>query len=288
MFKVFSRSWEITKLSFRVIGHDREMLLFPLLSGVFSVIFFIAMLFPSIISKLIENSKVDESYTLVMVFLSYLGLAFISTFFSVATVYMTKKRFAGEDSTFFESIKFAFSKFFLIFLWSVVSATVGLILKLVEDAAKKSGGPIKYVLYGIRAIFGMAWAIVSVFVVPAMVYNNVGPIDALRQSASAVRKTWGESLARVYGLGFVQFLFILLGVLVFGGLLYFFRFLDSYVLFVVGGVGVIYLLFVFLVFNVANTVYNTALFEYANTGKIPSGFSSDVIAGAYTDLRVKE
>ncbi len=281
MFEVFSRSWEITKLSFKVVKQDKEMLLFPLLSGFFSVIFFILMLFPSVISKLIENVKVDEVYGYLLVFLTYLGLAFISTFFSVATVYTVKTRFDGENASFLESIKFSFSKIHLIFMWSLVSATVGLILKLIEEVAEKSGDTMKFVLSGVRVVLGMAWAIVSIFVVPAMVYNNVGPIDALKNSGSAIKKTWGESLVRVYGLGFIQGLMFLLGILVFGGIGYLLRSADVMVLVGLGFIGFIYLLGVFLVFNVANTVYNTALFVYANTGKIPEGFTSEVISHAY-------
>jgi len=257
------------------------MLLFPLLSGFFSVIFFILMLFPSVISKLIENVKVDEVYGYLLVFLTYLGLAFISTFFSVATVYTVKTRFDGENASFLESIKFSFSKIHLIFMWSLVSATVGLILKLIEEVAEKSGDTMKFVLSGVRVVLGMAWAIVSIFVVPAMVYNNVGPIDALKNSGSAIKKTWGESLVRVYGLGFIQGLMFLLGILVFGGIGYLLRSADVMVLVGLGFIGFIYLLGVFLVFNVANTVYNTALFVYANTGKIPEGFTSEVISHAY-------
>ena len=49
MAGVFSRSWHITKLSFRVIKQDKELLLFPILAGIFSIIFIFAMLFPTLI-----------------------------------------------------------------------------------------------------------------------------------------------------------------------------------------------------------------------------------------------
>ena len=144
----------------------------------------------------------------------------------------------------------------------------------------------KFVLHGIRFIAGMAWAIVSVFVIPAMVYDNVGPFKALKISTSAIKKTWGESLVRVYGLGMIQGLMFVLGILVFGGFGYLFRAADVMVLVAIGGVGAVYLLAVFLIFNVANTVYNTALFVYANTGKVPELFAvasegSDVVSGAF-------
>ena len=287
MFEIFSRSWKITKLSFKVISHDKEMLMFPVLSGVFSVLFFIAMLFPSVISKLIEDSAVNDGVSYLLVFVTYLGLAFISTFFSVATVYTVKTRFEGNNASFMDSIKFSFSKIHLILGWSAVSATVGLILNILDSIADKASGPVKFILNGIRFVAGMAWVIVSVFVVPAMVYDNVGPFKALKISTGAIKKTWGESLVRVYGLGFIQGLMIVLGILVFGALGYLLRAADVMILIGLGVIGVVYLIMVILVFNVANTVYNTALFVYANTGKIPEGFDSEVISHAFEKNKIR-
>jgi len=287
MTNIFSRSWKVTKLSFSVISKDKEMLLFPILSGVFSVIFVIAMLFPSVISKMIAESAINQKLALIFVFLTYLGLAFISTFFAVATVFTTKKRFDGKNATFFDSLGFAFSKVHLIFLWSLVSATVGLILKLLEGAAEKAEGVGEVVLTIIRGILGMAWAVVSVFVVPAMVYNNVGPFKALKQSARAVKKTWGESLIRYYGLGLMQFLFLVLGVLVFGAGFYFLSKFGGYVVLTLGILTIVYLFGVFLIFNVANSVYNTALFIYSHTGKVPGDFTSEVVSHAFVSKKKK-
>jgi hypothetical protein len=63
-----------------------------------------------------------------IIFLTYLGLAFIATFFNVCVVYTVKIRFEGGNATFMESLKFALSKIGLIFYWSLISATVGLVL----------------------------------------------------------------------------------------------------------------------------------------------------------------
>ena len=42
----FSRSWTITKLSFGVINKDRELLLFPILGGLLSILYIIALISP--------------------------------------------------------------------------------------------------------------------------------------------------------------------------------------------------------------------------------------------------
>ena len=113
MFEVFARSWEITKLSFNVIKKDKELLLFPALAGLFSIMFLIAMLVPSIIISFIQEGMGPETYGImeyIVLFITYLGLAFIATFFNVCVVYTTKIRFEGNNATFMESIRFAVSK----------------------------------------------------------------------------------------------------------------------------------------------------------------------------------
>ena len=46
-------------------------------------------------------------------------------------------------------------------------------------------------------------------------------------------------------------------------------------------IAVLYFLGVILVFNVANTIFNTALYVFAATGKIPEGFSQEIMQNAF-------
>lgn len=282
---VFARSWEITKLSFGVIKQDKELLLFPLLSSIFSIIFIIAMIFPSILGILMSNIKAFSSLEYIIIFVIYLGLAFIATFFNVCVVYTTKIRFEGGNATFMESIKFALSKLHLIFSWSLVSATVGLILRIIDRIAQRSGQIGRIILGILNSIFGLLWSIITIFVVPGMVYYNLGPIDAIKKSIEVLKKTWGESLIRYYGLGLVQFLFIIFGIIILIPLIIVSTSIGVYGIITVVIVGVLYFLILTLIFSVANTVFNTALFVYADKGKIPKGYSREIMKNAFRTNR---
>ena len=121
MANVFSRSWEITKISFRVISKDKELLIYPILASIFSLIFSIAILIPTIFIGWINNGipeDISAAFGLIeylIIFATYLGLALIATFFNVCVVYTVKTRFEGGNATLGSSFKFAFSKFHLIF-----------------------------------------------------------------------------------------------------------------------------------------------------------------------------
>ena len=280
-----SRSWNITKLTFTVIGQDKEMLLFPFFASIASILYVAAILVPSGLLQALSESDAAGAeavwgvteYTIL--FVVYLGLSFIATFFNVCVVYTTKTRFEGGDATFMDSIRFGMSKTVIIFQWSLLAATVGLLLAMLERFALRLGGIGKIVVNLIRSVLGLAWSVLTLFVVPVLVYENVSPLEAVRRSKDILKKTWGERLGRAFGLGLIQFVCILavigvtlgLGILVPqgpGGL-------------VVMALGAICLLGVFLVFNVANTIFNTALYVYASTGKEPAVFDAEVLVNAF-------
>lgn len=276
----FSRSWEITKLSFSVINQDRELLFFPILGSFFSLLYVAAIIVPSWLFLLRpeHGAQPEKVVYWVGMFLVYFGLAFFATFFNVCVVYTTKRRFDGGNATFGESIGFAFSKIHLIFAWSAVAASVGILLRILDRAAERAGFVGRIMMSIVVSFLGLAWSIITIFVVPAMVYRDLGPIDAIKQSTRVLRKTWGESLIRHYGLGLMQFLFIILGAVVFVGL----SILSG------GGaltiavlvLAAIYFVGVITTFNLANMIFNTALYVYADRGKIPGAFSREVVVNA--------
>jgi hypothetical protein len=283
LFETFSRSWKITKLSFSVIKKDKELLLFPLLAGIFSIIFFLLMLFPSIITSVMKgvSSGPFGIMEYLLLFITYLGLAFIATFFNVCVIYTTKIRFEGGNATFWESINFSRSKIRLIFAWSVIAATVGLILRLIDNIAQRSGETGRIVMNILTSILGMMWSIITIFVVPAMVYNNLGPMDAIKRSVGTLKRTWGESLISYFGLGLIQFLFFILGIIATFILLFVLAGLGPIGIIITVVIALLYFLGVILVFNVANTIFNTALYVYADTGKIPEGYSQETMQNAF-------
>jgi hypothetical protein len=291
MFESFSRSWEITKVCFSVLLQDKELILFPLLAGVFSFIFFIIMVFPFIATGIVSaffGEALGGILELVAVFVFYLGVAFIATFFNTCVVYTIKKRFEGGNATFFESIGFALSKIHLILAWSLVSATVGLILNMLSNFAEKLGPIGKLVMNIVISIIGGVWGVITIFVVPAMVYDNVGPISAIKSSVQTLRKTWGESLIRHIGLGLVQGILFAVGLVAFIVMIFISIITIPLLLVPVFLLFIFYCIVLGLLFGVLNTIFNTALFVYARTGTVPNGYSPEVMQSAFKQQEKKK
>ncbi|MBC8066803.1 MAG: hypothetical protein IAG13_00595 [Deltaproteobacteria bacterium] len=280
----FSRSWSLTKLSFRVIGQDKELLLFPLIAMFLSVGYLLALLFPTILLELSRNGSVEWTVAdYIITFIAYLGLSFIGTFSNMCVVYTAKVRFAGGNATFGESLGFTFKRIHQVLGWAAVSATVGLVFHAIDQAASKAGAIGKIVVGIVRALLGAVWSAITLFVIPSMVYRGTGPIDAIKDSVRVLRKTWGESLIGSLGFGLVQFLFVLLGVGVFGGAFAGLISMNagSGPMIAIIVLAVVYFVGLTFAFLLARMIFNTALYAYASEGTVALGYDRELLQSAF-------
>lgn len=289
MFERFSRSWALCKLSFRVIRADKETLLFPLVGIVLALGHAAATLWLPVsyfIHYQFEHMGQPSSYEprpldYALVVLMSFGLHYINAFTDTCISYTARVRFAGGNATFFESVRFALARSGKLLAWSLMALSFGLLLAALDRAAQKLrnlGGRALELLGG---LLDTMWSIATLFVIPAMVYEPVGPYDAIKRSTQVLRRTWGESLIRHYGMGWLSFLAMLPGVALImvpfgapsalaGVVPYFFV------------AGVAWFIIVAMVFGVANVIFNTALYEYATTRKLPGGFPREVMQEAFS------
>jgi hypothetical protein len=287
----FTRSWSIAKKTFQVMRHDKEILLFPILSSLFSVILFLIFVFPFFLSALSNQGRAYGGFLYLGIFAFYFIVSFTATFFNVGVVHIAETRFSGGNATFSDGIKIAVKRLKQILAWSLLSATVGLVLNMLQNQAKKKGGIAGIIGSILVSIVGFAWAIVSVFVVPAIAIKGYGPVKALKSSAATIKKTWGESLIRYYGLGMAKSIFLFVGIVFFllpGAWMFISTYIsDSLFGFtsvfglVLVGVFILYASLVSVVFSSANTIFNTALFMYAESGKVPKFYSQEEMSHAF-------
>ncbi|MDA8021145.1 MAG: DUF6159 family protein [Thermoanaerobaculia bacterium] len=209
MFNKLSNSWELVKASAQVLKADKELVVFPLLSfGAFLltlVVFFLPLAFFNLGSAFADSSGVAtvEIMAYVFGFLFYFITTFIMIFFNSALVGAALIRLDGGDPTVADGLRIARQHLGAILGWSLLAASVGMILK----AARERAGWLGSVVVG---MIGIAWNLATFLVVPVLVTHNLGPIDALKESARLLKKTWGEQIAGNLGIGAVVGLAFLL------------------------------------------------------------------------------
>jgi hypothetical protein len=101
-----SRGWALTKLSFNVIRKDKEILLFPIMSGI-ALILMAASFFGT---YFLAFGTQNNPYLFAAFFVPFYFLAaFVVAFFNVALVSCAMLRLDGGDPTFSYGIKMASS-----------------------------------------------------------------------------------------------------------------------------------------------------------------------------------
>ncbi len=277
-----SRSWDITKKTFSVIRADKEILAFPIIGVIITIILFFLLFFP-FLTAMIVQSTIPPITLLVLFGLVFFFLEIFTGVYShAAIVHIARTRFEGGDATFMEGVKAAWDKKWQLFQWALLTGTVGLIISTAERQAREKGGIIGAIAKILIGLAGLAWKIVSIFVVPAIVFKGKGPIDSLKSSYHTIKKTWGESLVKYLGLNVFESLVGAIGFIIFAvpGILFFIDGIISLgIIFII-----LWILFIALtkvVLSAADTVFNTALFMYADTGKVPDAYSKEDLDNAF-------
>ena len=213
MFEKFSRSWSLIKYSAGVLRQDRELLVFPLLSTIAAILValtFVPLLMQTGIATEDGATKASPGGYAVM-FALYLVEYFVIFFFNAALVGAALIRMDGGDPTVRDGLRIASSKTGKIFGYAMIAATVGVILRALAER-------LGFIGQFIIGLVGLAWTVATFLTVPVLVARDIGPVDAVKESATLLKETWGENIIANAGLGFV-FVFVYIGMMfVFAGL----------------------------------------------------------------------
>jgi uncharacterized protein DUF6159 len=276
MFSSFGRSWELAKDSFRVLRADKELLIFPLLSFVALVIVSISFFFPFVAVGGITSAQNHETNiaSYVVGFLFYVVSYTVTFFFQTALVGAAMIRLDGGDPTIGDGFRIAFSRLPKIIGYAIIAATVGMILRWISERA----GIVGQIVGG---VLGFAWTIATFLVVPVLVAENVGPIEAVKRSTGLLRKTWGERIIGNVGIGLV-FGLLIFAVIFAGGALVFFLFQASVTLGIVGVVALIILVGILaLVASALTGIFTASIYRYATKGDGGAMFDNQTLAAAF-------
>jgi hypothetical protein len=267
-----ARSWAMFKASLRVLNTRRELVLFPVLSGIATLIVGAGFLIPGL---LVSRDSIDQGNKLqpasyVLFFIGYLVLAYITIFFQAALVSQADVALRGGDPSVAGGIEAARHKAGAILPWALLTATVSLVLRGLEDRA----GGIGRLAIG---LVGMAWTLVTYLVVPILVLEDVTVGAAIRGSSQLFKRTWGENVIGNAGVGLVSFLASLPAIAIFaigvatGGP-------GGIGLMVIGGLA---LVVVAVVTTALSGIYQTALYRYAAHGDVAPAFADANLGQAF-------
>ena len=201
-FDRLSNGWTLAMNSFKVLKENKQLIIFPLLSGISLVLVMgsFVLVFLGINGWPDENAEDPRTLgNYLFMFLFYLVNYFVVVFFNMALIHCTRLYFRGEEVSVNAGLRFSLSRIGSIFSWAVFAATVGTILRIIQEES----GFIGKIITG---IIGIVWSIATFFVVPIIAYEDLGPIAAFKRSSQLMKQKWGESLGATFSFGLIQFI----------------------------------------------------------------------------------
>jgi hypothetical protein len=209
-FATIGRGWEMSKLSMSVVRKDPELMVYMIFSGVMSLACLIGMSMPQFLEMdWAVNS--DGSFTPAyygFTFVGYMVLSIVVVFWNCAIIANANIRLTGGDPKFADGVNAALKRLPIIIVWGIIAGTVGLLLKFLEGVARSSDHPAAAVLASIiHFIGGLAWWVMTFFMIPHLILENKSIGDALKASKSTFFDTWGENIVSGLGIGMIAFLF---------------------------------------------------------------------------------
>jgi hypothetical protein len=209
-------------------------------------------------------------------FLFYVVAYFITLFFNTALVGAAMMRMDGGNPSLGDGLRMARERAGRIFGYAIIAATVGMLLRALEDRVGWLGQ------IAVKLI-GVGWTLTTFLVVPVLVTRDVGPVQAVKESAELLRRTWGENLIGNVGLGAVFGLaYVGLALAAFFVLIAAAQTGVAAIIGIVVAVGVIAFFMLAALHATMQGVYSAALYRYATEHSTPlPGFGPDLLENAF-------
>lgn len=285
MFRRLSNSWHLIKASAAVLRADKELIVFPIMSAIASLLVMATFAVPMFLAGLFEELVADgwgpaKIVSYLVVFLFYLTQYFVIIFSNTALVGAAMIRLKGGDPTVGDGLRIAFERLGSILGYAAISATVGMILRWLQE--RGTLGRIA------SSLFGLAWTLASFLVVPILVVENVGPIEAVKRSTALLKKTWGEQIVGNFGIGTVFTLLFIGLVILFVPLIVLVGIATEWAVAIIAPL-VFLFIFVLVGLGLVNSalsgIYAAALYRYAAEGESTEYFSAELMQNTFKPKR---
>lgn len=276
-------AWCLMKDSFAILWADKTLLLLPLISSISALMVLVVFAVPTTLfymahPQLYSKEGIEHPIHYVIAFAFYFINYTVIIFFNAAMVACVSARMQGQVCSVKEGLQTALLRLPAILGWAAMSATVGLLLDIIDRALRERSAFLASI---VRSLLGAAWTLIAFLALPTLVIEKVGPITALKSSIQLLKRTWGEQIVGNVGFGVI---FSLLGI-------------PGFILLVMGivmgaasnsvlvsvlfiGGAVLYFIIMALAQSAIRIVYQTALYFYAHDGFAPQGFSQEALAGS--------
>jgi len=268
---------ELLKASWGVLKQHKQLIAFPVISAIATIVLIGALVLPAYYVTGVSSGHVNnQAWFYVFFFIFYFIGSFIVIFFNTGLIACAQECLRGGDPDFKYGWGIAVKNIGKIAGWAAINATVGVILKAIRERAGIFGAII-------ASLIGIAWNLITFFVIPVLIFQGFGVIDSIKESAKIFRRTWGENMVARFSLGIIFFLLGLVGVfpIVLAVMT------KSAVIIMISAVVLVYWTILGVISASLTGILATALYDYAVTGQVPAAYNPQTIANAFQPRKGK-
>lgn len=284
MFQKIGRGWKLFKQIFAILSREKSLLLYPVISGIIILLILSLLFIPALFIFAItgidpENMGIlGYAVWILLLFIIFLVTAFVSSFFKAGIVYNATEVIKGNDPAFKDGISAAIPKTGALFKWAFIAATLGLLLSLLRESDNPLGRLLTEIVIGIA---GVVWNLITFFVIPVMIFEDLGAIASIKESWSLFKQTWGETV--IAGFSFVIVMipaFLLMAGTFLSAILAPFEIFAGILVLTI----IVFAISAVLV-SALQGILVALLYHYAKTGEISPLVDSDIIKGAFVEKK---
>jgi hypothetical protein len=266
-----SRGFRLARASWWVVKKDRELLWLPVISFLCSLVVMVVFGLGMVGIGLPKQGQSVKPGIYALGFVMYVALAFVTIYFNAAVIGTAMKRLRGEDAKISDGLALAREHIGKIFVWALITATVGMILRQFQERA----GLLGRVLIG---LVGIAWSVLTYFVVPVLLFEPVGVGESIKRSGAIFRQRWGEQFIGSATIG-LAIVIVAIPVAIVGALLAAAAPMVGIPVLIVGIGGLM------AIGAACSGVFNAALYRYATTGEASGAFSVEDMNASFRPRR---
>ena len=195
MFERLSRSFDLLKASGAILMKDRTLLVFPLISSIATIVVVACFALPLGGMHALDSMSSDgAALTYVeygLGFLFYLSQYFVIFFFNTALVGVVMMHLDGGTPTVGDGLRIAASKVYPILGYAIIAATVGMVLRAIQER-------VGFVGQIVVSMLGVGWTLATYLVVPVLAARDVGPFEAITESAAILKLNSNAPTATIW------------------------------------------------------------------------------------------
>lgn len=283
---------ELSRQSWGALRANRQLVIFPIISMigliVITALFFVPQAALLGLSGITSGAAAGFSWIafLVVLFVYYLVAYFFVIFSNTALVGAVLRLIEGKPATVGDGLRVAMSRLGKIFVFALISATVGVIARSITQSGRSSNNIIVSILAAvIGGLIQGAWNLMVFFALPVMIVEKVSVTASLKRSLEIFKQTWGEGFVGSTAIGGISCLVSLLILLVTGAMMAGGIALGNVPLIIAGAVLMLFgFVIVSLLNGAVNGIFQASLYHFATTGSAGPFIDTGLAREAFGEL----